>query len=415
MAIGPGLTLLSHTTGSQGQYNTAVGLGCLPLNSTGSFNIGLGTSVLSSNTTGSDNAAVGHGALSLNIAGSDNTAFGHNTLYNNTGSYNVATGVNALINKTSGDYNTAIGSSSLTGASGTSGSNNTALGYSAASNISGSASSNIAIGYNALLPTPGGSNQLNLGNILFGTGLTGTYSAPAGKIGIGTNAPGSLLDVKGIFTLSGATSGSVTLSAPTTGGAGAYTLPSADGSSGQQLTTNGTGGLSWGSVAGITTNLFILSGSYLTSTVNGVTNSVTLPWSTSGANISNSNTGAVIIGSVSTPAGYKLYVSTGILTEKIKAALKTSANWSDFVFESHYKLKPIEDVEKYIKANKHLPDVPSADELVKEGGIDMNEMFAKQMQKIEELTLYIIDMKKEIKDLQAQNVKLKSSKGDVNK
>lgn len=120
------------------------------------------------------------------------------------------------------------------------------------------------------------------------------------------------------------------------------------------------------------------------------------------------NDGKVVIGNVTTPAGYKLYVETGILTEKLKAALKTSAQWADYVFASSYKLKPLYEVEAYIKANKHLEGIPSADELVKEGGIDMNTMFAKQMEKIEELTLYVIDLKKEVDALKLENLQLQS-------
>ena len=111
-------------------------------------------------------------------------------------------------------------------------------------------------------------------------------------------------------------------------------------------------------------------------------------------------------GVTSTPAGYSLYVSGGILTEKIKAALATSANWSDYVFDKKYHLAPLSTVEAYVAKNKHLPGVPSADELVKEGGVDMNEMFAKQMAKIEELTLYIIEQNKKIESMEKRVAQL---------
>ena len=119
---------------------------------------------------------------------------------------------------------------------------------------------------------------------------------------------------------------------------------------------------------------------------------------------------AVIVGSVpSAPAGYKLYVERGILTEKVKVALKTSGDWSDHVFEAGYLLKPLHEVEAFIKTNKHLPGVPSAESLVKDGGIDVNKMFAKQMEKIEELTLYMIELKKEITGLQEENKTLQAN------
>lgn len=126
-------------------------------------------------------------------------------------------------------------------------------------------------------------------------------------------------------------------------------------------------------------------------------------------NVINSNAGGIIIGNniTAAPAGYKLYVSGGILTEKVKVALKTSANWADHVFAPGYQLQTLEEVESFVKTNKHLPGVPSASELVAQGGIDMNAMFAKQMEKIEELTLYMIALKKEVAALKKENEALK--------
>lgn len=100
---------------------------------------------------------------------------------------------------------------------------------------------------------------------------------------------------------------------------------------------------------------------------------------------------------------YRLYVNGGILTDKVKVAVYCSAQWADYVFDKDYKLKPLNEVEDFVKANKHLPGVPSAEELVQKGGIDVNEMFAKQMEKIEELTLYVISLQKEIKQLKKEN------------
>lgn len=94
------------------------------------------------------------------------------------------------------------------------------------------------------------------------------------------------------------------------------------------------------------------------------------------------------------PTGYKLYVKDGILTEKVKVAVYNSASWADYVFNKDYKLLSLPEVEAYIKKNKHLPGVPSAEEVVKDG-IDMATMDAKLLEKIEELTLYMIQLKKE--------------------
>lgn len=100
-----------------------------------------------------------------------------------------------------------------------------------------------------------------------------------------------------------------------------------------------------------------------------------------------------------TPDGYLLFVQQGILTEKVKVAVCTTTNWADYVFDEKYKLKSLTSLESFIKINKHLPNVPSAEEVVKDG-IDLATMDSKLLEKIEELTLYIIDQNKRIEALE---------------
>lgn len=95
---------------------------------------------------------------------------------------------------------------------------------------------------------------------------------------------------------------------------------------------------------------------------------------------------------------YWLWVKNGIMTERLKVAVKNTLDWKDYVFDKSYKLRKLEDVEAYIHQNKHLPEIPSADEVVRDG-IDVQTMDAKLLQKIEELTLYVIELKKEINQL----------------
>lgn len=106
---------------------------------------------------------------------------------------------------------------------------------------------------------------------------------------------------------------------------------------------------------------------------------------------------------------YKLFVKEGILTERVKVALETTNDWADYVFEESYELKSIEEVEAYIEAEGHLPGVPSAEE-VKETGIDVAKMDAKLLEKIEELMLYNIQLKKELEALKGEVKELKSEK-----
>lgn len=77
------------------------------------------------------------------------------------------------------------------------------------------------------------------------------------------------------------------------------------------------------------------------------------------------------------------------------------ADYPDYVFSKNYSLMSIEEVEKYITINKHLPNVPSAKE-IEANGANLGELNKIQMEKIEELTLYIIEMKKEIEALKKQ-------------
>jgi hypothetical protein len=112
---------------------------------------------------------------------------------------------------------------------------------------------------------------------------------------------------------------------------------------------------------------------------------------------------------IKTPDGYKLFVEEGILAEKVKVAVKTTANWADYVFAEDYKLMPLTEVEEFTKNNKHLPNVPSAKQMV-ENGLDVAQMDAKLMEKVEELTLYLIEQNKQIELLKTEITALKNQK-----
>ncbi|WP_052266450.1 hypothetical protein [Pedobacter kyungheensis] len=88
----------------------------------------------------------------------------------------------------------------------------------------------------------------------------------------------------------------------------------------------------------------------------------------------------------------KLSVNGKIRAKEIKVE---ASNWPDYVFEEGYKVETLQKLEGYIKANKHLPGMPAAKE-VETNGIAVSEMLKLQQQKIEELTLYIIQLKKEL-------------------
>lgn len=76
----------------------------------------------------------------------------------------------------------------------------------------------------------------------------------------------------------------------------------------------------------------------------------------------------------------------------------TSSGWPDYVFKKEYTPMPLADVESYIQAHQHLPGVPSGQEVV-ENGVDVGKMQAKLLEKVEELTLYLIEVKRENQQL----------------
>ena len=95
-------------------------------------------------------------------------------------------------------------------------------------------------------------------------------------------------------------------------------------------------------------------------------------------------------------ADYKLCVNGKILATEV--LVKERNNWPDYVFQKNYKLKSLKDVNSFIIKNGHLPEVPSAKE-IETNGINTGEMLNLQMKKIEELTLYIIDLQKQVDEL----------------
>lgn len=109
------------------------------------------------------------------------------------------------------------------------------------------------------------------------------------------------------------------------------------------------------------------------------------------------------------PNSYGLYVGKGILAEKVKVATRGTANWADYVFEPDYDLNSLEEVENFIKTNKHLPNVPSEAE-VNKNGVDMVEMDATLLRQIEELWLHVIKLKKDNDTLRTEVKTLKSNK-----
>ncbi|MFN8346791.1 MAG: hypothetical protein U0X91_17455 [Spirosomataceae bacterium] len=347
------------------------------LGSTNDFDVVFKRNNVQSGRIGTTNTFFGINA-GANNNGVNNTALGNGAMQNSTNASfgNVALGANALKNNQAGNNNLAIGTNTLLANNG--GFGNVALGNQALSaNINGY--QNMAIGENAL----------------FSLGTSGT---PLGNVAIGAGA---------LFSTNGSSNVAI----------GSY--------AGQNST--GSGNLFLGFNAGLNetgSNMLYLSNSATTNPLVKGSFHATAPWvkfnvKPAPGSPTPTTTGYLAIGDFDTAPGgagagglglpsnftggpYRLYVQDGIMTEKLKVALRNSADWADYVFAPEYKLTPLDEVEKFIKANNHLPNVPSADEMA-ENGIDVTKTSAKLMEKIEELTLYLIELKKEIDQLKSKN------------
>ncbi len=250
------------------------------------------------------------------------------------------------------------------------------------------------------------------------------------NIGVGTTTPSAFLDVNGTFraagnaalaanlnvagasTLTGAVNAGANLNvagaSTLTGVVNAATNLNVAGTStltgavnaGNNLNVAGAsflgGSVSAGSTLAVTGTAFFQSNA----TVQGATSANGGLTVQNGANINgntNLNGGKVAIGTTvgaNTPGTHALYVNGSIVATEVKVALQ--GNWPDYVFESDYQLPNLTETAAYIAANKHLPGIPSVAEVQENGGIELGEMNRLLLQKIEELTLLMIDQQKQI-------------------
>ena len=101
---------------------------------------------------------------------------------------------------------------------------------------------------------------------------------------------------------------------------------------------------------------------------------------------------ALLVGTDQKAFGYIMCVNGKIIGEEVR--IQDMNDWPDFVFDPAYQLMPLDELEQSIEREHHLPGIPAA-AIVEAEGIDSGEMHRLAMQKIEELTLYVIDLNKE--------------------
>ncbi len=278
---------------------------------------------------------------------------------------NTSLGLFALSPTVSGTNNLAFGTNSQSTA--TSASSNTSVGTNSVRSIT-TGSSNIGLGFNSLYSNSTGSFNMALGtNTLY-------HNLGSGNTAIGNNA--------GYFKN------------------GSYNVYIGNEAGRVDALATESNKLYIHSSASATPNPLIL-GDFAN---NNLKINVGATSSASAGFLAVGDFGAVT--PMNTVGGYRLIVQDGILTEKIKVAVKNTADWADYVFEKNYKMLPLEQVEKFVQENKHLPNVPSADEMAA-NGLDVMKTNAILLEKIEELTLYMIEINKEVKALKHENNSLK--------
>jgi hypothetical protein len=244
-----------------------------------------------------------------------------------------------------------------------------------------------------------------------------TVSA-AGLVGIGTTAPANLLHVNGVAT----STANVVVSKSNY--VGVVDVRAIDGTSvsspGYGIGVVGTGGFmgvrgdvtpttyTGASYGGYFTNSGGTAGTHYGSysaasgagTINygvfGTASGATTNWA--GYFAGNTYAANLSVGNTLAATGYLLSVDGKIIAEEIRVA--NSTTWPDFVFQPSYNLMSLEQLEQHITTEKHLPGIPSAQQIENECGFDLGAMQQNVVQKIEELTLYVIQLNKENKILQ---------------
>lgn len=307
------------------------------------------------NTTSTGNTVFGLGSFTLNTTGIANTAFGNNALgANTTGNFNTGIGTNAIFNNTSGSQNVAVGLNSLNRL--TTGNLNTGLGFQA---LNGGGASTIT-----------GDNNTGVG----GQALQGLWSGASNNTALGAKSFLALRTGNNNIAIG-------------------YNNASSE-------------------LANANNNIYI--GNSIQPVSSAPNNEL---------NIGNwivGNNGTIGIGQFTSqlPADgvaqdgqkYKLFVKDGIRTEKVKVDIAANNGWADYVFEKNYKLMPLNELDKFIEKNGHLPEVPTTEEAI-ENGVELKEMNILLLKKIEELTLHIIQLNKKF-ELQNEQIELLKSQNE---
>lgn len=373
---------------SSGVANTFLGVNTGSFN-TGSFNCFYGVISGAINTSGQNNVFMGWASGNENTNGSDNTFIGTQAGgLNKGGAYNTNIGKLAGYNNLNGSNNTFIGAGANT------------FGVNKASLFSSS-----AIGTNA---------RVSINNAI----VLGDFENNDLKVGIGIHDPQFALDVKGSINLRKIGSlpselkfGSINflkIDEKENAGVGLYATvdPTASHSMaiGYKAFASADNVLALGGTKENAVNVGIGNSApknrlEITTNIEGESG-LTFTNLTKDAMALNSNSKFL---SVDKKGKVGLY---NLSADQITLKVDNRNKWPDYVFTKDFKLLSLSELEHYIKINSHLPNIPSAEEMV-EKGIPVETMISKLLKNQEEMTLHMIEMKKEIEQLKKDNLRLR--------
>jgi trimeric autotransporter adhesin len=366
-------------------------------------------------STGTGNSYIGAYSGENNTTGYQNLGFGTRAGRGNTsGYYNLFIGTDAGYGNTGGFYNTFIGTAS--GYYNGNGNNNVFIAPGAGGPSTGS--NNNYIGVNAGQNNTTGSYNAGFGFQAGKTNTTGTYNTLIGDYSDVSSANLTNATAIGSYAIASASNTVVLGNAATTiTGQGL-----ASGNSGLRFanlnSTSAATAIGGSKVLTVDASGNVILATLSSGTLNSVGSNgpvVESTWKNQDGYLYNNSTNGVVING-SGLEGNALIVKGGVLSKEVNVKIDGSDSWPDYVFKPNYKRMTLEEVERFININGHLPNVPSATEMAQTGN-NLGKTDIKLLEKVEELTLYLLEMKKandaqsaEIQSLKNQMSKLKKSR-----
>jgi hypothetical protein len=355
-------SLKSNTTG---KGNTAIGYMSMPNNVSGIYNTALGGFTLTRDNS-NGNTAIGYKSQEL-ATGGGNISLGYHSLQNITGYTNIAIGIQSMRKTINSSENTMVGSS--TGEYSTQISRNSGFGFNALMYLT-TGNENVAVGVKSGIDITTGSRNTCVGPYTFG-GSSGSYNIVMGYRSSPNTGNNNIIIGKKT-TLPAGTSNAMNIGCVLFGSGFQSGLPD-----GQSYTP--VGGKIGINVVSPTATLDVAGNVNLSTNI--TIGGVTAPWYK--ANSTDST----------------LRINGTIYSKEIN--VRTNV-WADHVFSNGYQLPSLSSVEQYINSNKHLPEIPSEQE-VKANGVDLAQMNVLLLKKVEELTLHMIEQEKRIQELETKN------------